>query len=289
MSHQKTNSSQVLLDISRGYSVLNNKQDVFYFKHPSNFESLKEEEYYDIAYQRAIKRGIYSESKLLERYIKGGQWSLEKEEKIKSLKWMIDKSTKASLQITDDFQRKVFSQNIENQRKELQELETSKKKLIGQSAESWASQQRMFKMVEDHIFQDLEFTRKVEIDNDPILVVEMQKKMIELSAKNNLLAAAYDSVFFDVFSLQYRQPMSIFGVDFFTITIFQRYLLSYASILLNKLKNLDMPDEVRSDPLKIFDFNPDAKNKESKVTHGVDDLKNALKNKGKITAEDLIK
>jgi hypothetical protein len=289
MSDQKINSSQILLDISRGYSVLKNKQDVFYFKHPSNLESLKEQEYYDITYQRAIKRGIYSESKLLERYIKGGQWSLEKEEKIKSLKWMIDKSTKASLQITDDFQRKVFTENIENQRKELQELESDKNKLIGQSAESWARQQRMFKTVEDHIFQDLEFKHRAEIGNDAVLVISMQKKIIELSTKNNLLAAAYDSVFFDVFSLQYRQPMSIFGVDFFTITVFQRYLLSYASVLLNKLRNIDMPDEVRSDPLKIFEFNPDAKSQQSKVTHGVDDLKNALKNKGKITAEDLIK
>lgn len=289
MSHQKINSSQILLDISRGYSILKNKQDVFYFKHPSNFESLKEEEYYDIAYQRAVKRGIYSESQLLEKYIKGGQWSLEKEEKIKSLKWMIDKSTKASLQITDDFQRNGFNQKIEAQRKELQQLQADKNKLVGQSAESWASQQRIFKTVADHMFKDLSFKEKAEFDNDPVLVIEMQKKMIELSAKNNLLAAAYDSTFFDIFSLQYREPMSIFDVNFFTVTIFQRYLLSYASVLLNKLKNLDIPDEIRLDPLKIFDFNPDNKNQTSKVSHGVDDLKNALKTKGKITAEDLIK
>lgn len=289
MNHKKINSSQILLDISRGYSILNNKQGVFYFKHPSNFESLKEEEYYEIAYQRAVKRGIYSESQLLEKYIKGGQWSLEKEEKIKSLKWMIDKSTKASLQITDDFQRNGFNQQIEAQRKELQQLQADKNKLIGQSAESWASKQRIFKTVADHMFKDLSFKEKAEFDNDPVLVIEMQKKMIELSAKNNLLAAAYDPTFFDIFSLQYREPMSIFDVNFFTVTIFQRYLLSYASVLLNKLKNLDIPDEIRLDPLKIFDFNPDNKNQTSKVSHGVDDLKNALKNKGKITAEDLIK
>jgi len=289
MSDQKINYSKLLLDISRGYSILKTKKGVFYFKHPTNFEGLKEEEYYDIAYQRAIKRGIYSENQLLEKYIKGGQWSLEKEEKIKSLKWMIDKSTKASLQITDDFQRKAFTQNIESQRRELQELQVSRKKLIGQSAETWAAQQRMFKTIQDHIFKDLEFKEKINIEDDPALIFAMQEKMVELSSKNNLLATAYEPAFFDVFSLEFRQPINIFGVDFFSITIFQKHLLSYASVLLNKLRNLEIPDDIKSDPVKVFDFNPDAKNKESKVSHGVDDLKNTLKNKGKITAEDLIK
>jgi hypothetical protein len=58
--------------------------------------------------------------------------------------------------------------------------------------------------------------------------------------------------------------------------------------LLNKLKNVEMPDEIRNDPVKIFDYNPDNKNKETKTSHGIDDIKQTLKNKGKLTAEDLI-
>jgi hypothetical protein len=288
MSKSKINAAQVLLEVSRGYSIIDVNGEVFYFKHPNNMESLQSEEQYEIIYNRAIKRGISSEEKLLNNYIKRGKWSLEKEEKIKSLKWMIDKSTTASLKITDDHQRNVFSSGIKKQEEELSELQDKRHALIGQSAESWASQQRMFKMVEDHVFSDAKFKKNITIGEDVSFVVNIQKKILELSEKRSLLAAVFQSEFFDVYSIQYRNPMTIFGVDFFNITIFQRYLFSYASVLLNKLKNVEMPDEIRNDPVKIFDYNPDNKNKETKTSHGIDDIKQTLKNKGKLTAEDLI-
>jgi len=289
MSDSALNSSKILLDISRGYSILKTKTGVYYFKHPNNFESLQTEEFYEIAYQRAIKRGISSEDQLLERHTKLGNWSTAKEDKIKTLKWMIDKSEKACQDITDNTQRKVFENQINSQKKELSVLKDERQKLVGYSAESWASQQRMFKMIEDHIFEDKDFKKSVSIESNIAVIVDMHEKSNQLSSKNGLLAAAFDPSFFEIFSVQSHNPLSIFGVDFFSITIFQRYLLSYAAVLLNKLKNVDMPDEVKSDPVKIFDFNANSKNKESKVSHGVDDLKNTLKNKGKITAEDLIK
>jgi hypothetical protein len=288
MSETDTNASQILLEISRGYSVLNHGPKVFYFKHPTNQHNLVTEEYYYARLQKAKKQGILSEDKLIQRYIKRGVWSVKKEDKLKSLKWTINKSIVASQKITDNMQRKFFEQSIEAERKELADLQQERDKLTGQSAENWASQQRMFKIVHDHLFIDKEMKRQVDFNEDIALFILMQDKIVELSSKKNLAAAAFDNSFFDIYSLQYRDPMKIFNVNFYSITIFQRYLLSYASSILNKLKNVEMPDDVKNDPVKILDFNPDDKSSVSKVSHGIDDIKNKIKNKGKLTPEDLI-
>ena len=292
MNKKSINASNILLDISRGYSVFEIGKETLYFKHPSNQNYLQNEEYYEKRLSQAKKRGISSEERLLKEAIKHNFWSVQKDEKLKSLEWTINKSNIAAEKITDNTQKNIFLQSIKKQEDELKSLEKEKLSITRDSAESLASQQRMFKMVEDHIYKDAGLSKKYKAKDEYAIsiIIEIQNKISELSGKEQLLAAAFEPSFFDIYSVQYRDPLSIFNVDFYNITIFQRYLFSYASVLLNKLRNIEIPEEIRQDPLKIYNFNPDQSDKKgSKTTHGVEDMRSAMQNNGKLSAEDLLK
>ena len=40
------------------------------------------------------------------------------------------------------------------------------------------------------------------------------------------------------------------------MTVFQKDLLFYAHVLSSKLKNMDIPDGIRNDPIAIYNFKP---------------------------------
>ena len=58
--------------------------------------------------------------------------------------------------------------------------------------------------------------------------------------------------------------------------------------MLNKLRNVKIPDEISDDPIKIFNYE-EKEESEGKVSHGVDDLKMKSKARGgKLKAEDFL-
>ena len=84
----------------------------YYFKHFSLIEMLKLDEFEKIEFYKATESGIQTREQLIDSAIKIGSWSTEKEEKIKSLEWTINHSTKALNNIQDANQRAAFtSQN----------------------------------------------------------------------------------------------------------------------------------------------------------------------------------
>ena len=81
----------------------------------------------------------------------------------------------------------------------------------------------------------------------------------------------------------------LFQTDFINLTIFQKNLLSFASGLLNKMKNTHIPNEIYGDPVKMYDYEEPKDNEGGKVTHGVEDLREKMKSRGgELKPEDLL-
>tara|TARA_B100000287_G_scaffold68240_1_gene59767 strand:- start:2321 stop:3190 length:870 start_codon:yes stop_codon:yes gene_type:complete len=277
-----------LLDISRGFSILDLKGESYYFRHFSLREMLEFDEFQQIEFKKAVKTGIQTEADLIESAIEMGSWSKEKEEKIKSLKWMIDRSTKALEKMSDLNQRRVFTAQIDGDRKKLEELSQSRAKISSYSAEHLSEQKRFDKMIVSALFYDEEFQNPVEDEKRLELASLVFNKFATLSNKKNVLLAIYKSYFFDVFTAQSHNPLKLFGNSFLSLTVFQKGLLSYANALLNKMKNVRIPDEIVGDPIKIFDYE-EPKDTEKKVSHGLDDLKQKMEMRGgELKAEDLL-
>lgn len=288
MNEEGENVEALLLDVIRGYSKIQSKNQTFYLKHFLAYESLQLEEFEQEALNEAIKKGIKSEKEIIEDAIKRGHWSVKEEESIKSIGWMIEKSESAASKITDNIAKKSFEASISKQKEELEELQSRRNSLTAHSANKLAKRKKIYKEVAGNLFKDEQMT--VNIDRDDIfdLMPVVSEKISKFHNTNLILKMAYSPTFFDVYCLMYRQPHKIMGSNIFNISIWQKSLLFYASILLNKLKNYNVPDGVREDPIKLYKYSEkEQSNDGSRVTHGIDDLRAKMAEKGgKLTAED---
>ena len=282
------NYSSDLLEILQGYSTLEYSGQSYYFKHFSVIEVLELEfdEKKDIA--SSIKNGIKTKNELIKSAIDIGSWSEAKEDKIKSLNWTIKKSESALSKIEDQNQREIFNNQIEAQRKELEEIENERAKIFSYSAEYLAQVKKIRKMVDTSIFLNKEFSEKIESNNSAALTAILFSKFNHLNSRDTSLKASYYAGFFDFFASQAANPLCIFGVTFNELTCFQKNLIIYSSSLLNKIKNVSIPPEIANDPIKVYEYE-EKPHQEAKTSHGVDDLRAKMAMRGgELKAEDFL-
>ena len=279
--------SMLLLEVLRGYSKIKFKEKTFYLKHFTVYEGLTLVEFELEAFDSAITKGIKGEDDLLKLAVDRDQWSKTEEDSIKTLEWTISKSEKALSKMSDPFAKRSFLESIKGQKKELKELQEKRQDLINHSAERLAQRKRYHKEITQSIYLDQEMTENID-QNDLFSIIDsINEKVRQLSDRNNLIKMAFSPSFFDNYCIFNKQPDSILKKDIFEISVWQRNILYYASHLYNKLRNCEMSDDIKQDPIKIYNFNPNTEEKESNVIHGVSDLRSKIaKNGGKLGAED---
>ena len=206
MNEEGLNSGLILLDILRGYSKINYNKKTYYLKHFKVYDTLKLNEFELECFESAKNRGIKDEKELLEISIKNKVWSKREEDTIKSLKWVIEKSERASSKITDILTKKSFENSISGQRKELEELVNRKNSLTNHSAENLASKRRFYKEILNNLFEDSSMKKKVDKDSLFELIPFVNEKVSQFSNLDNILKVAYSSTFFEVYCLMYRSP-----------------------------------------------------------------------------------
>lgn len=280
--------SLILLDILRGFSKINFKDNEIYLKHFIVYEDLHLAEVEIESFASAVKMGVKKEEDLIKNAIDKKFWSKEEEDTIKNLKWVIDKSTDALSKVSDWNLKKNLESSIQSDKDKLISLEDKKQSIISHSAESFAFRKRNTKTLLDNVFVDE--AMKVPIDEDELfdLMPLINDKVEQFVNVENIVRACFNPYFFDLYTLNESNPLNIFNKDIYNITIWQKNLLFYASIILNKLKNVDMPDSVREDPVKIYKYQGQAEKKAGEnVVHGVEDLKEKMAQKnGKLSVED---
>lgn len=272
-------ANSALLDIHRGFSVLKYGGRDFYFKHFSLEDTLMMDEFYVKSLENAKKSGIKTESELIEQAIKRASWSIKKEEEIKSLIWTRDKLIAASNKANDPLQKKTIMISAEEKDKQIKSLNESREKIINYSAESFASNKRTMKLLESSCFLDSSFKEPVDLDEVSKYALSCFSKIGELSQRDFLLNVAYNTSFFEIYMLQYRQPENIFGRSGLKLSIFQKTLLSCANSLLNKLKNTTIPDSIMNDPVKVLNYD-EKRDSKSKTSEGVGDLREKMASRG---------
>ena len=279
--------SQVLLEISRGYSIFTVNNKNYYFKHFSIEEMLELEEFEKNQMIVAQKSGIKTRTELVKDAMKYGAWTQSEEDKLTSIEWTINNSLKALDKMSDPVTRRGFSTQIEKQREELNQLQNKKDKIAAYSAESLAQQKRVSKMIQNSLFNDKEFKKPIQLKDVEILGALVFSKFAELANKDNLLRASYLSYFFEVF-MATKNCLDLFQVKFMDLTIFQKGLISYSRALLNKMQNTKIPEEIYGDPIKMFNY-VEPKENEGNKSEGIDDIKRKMKSRGgELKAEDLL-
>jgi len=272
-------ANSALLDINRGYSVLNASGRDFYFRHFTLLDALQMDEEYDKALAHAQRSGIKSEKELIEQAIKRKSWSIQKEEEIKSLEWTIDKMILAEKKMSDAHMKKSALASIDAKRNAIKDIQEQRKKITSYSAENLSESRRIKYLVESTCFKDRGFSEPVDEDLFFEHSIACFSKIGEFNDKNFILNVAYNTAFFELFVLSYRQPEVLFKNAGLGLTVFQKNLLVYANSLLNKFKNVSIPDNIAKDPVKILEYD-EKDGKTGKTSQGVDDLKEKMKSRG---------
>ena len=286
---EKKNSglyASCLLDVIRGYSILEYGDKIYYFKHFKIVDLLEFDHLQEKDIKEAIKSGIKTEKTLLDSAIKIGSWTTKKEESLKSQEWMLKKSITALAKIKDPAQRKIFNTQIESQRRDLNELKEARTKIISYSAEHLSELKKIKRMTGRSVFADLNFSETFPEEDESMLASLLFAKNTELGNRDNLLNCSYFGGFFDLFATEGVAPL--INKSFEEMTVLQKNLLVLSNSLFNKIKRVEIPDEFMGDPVKIMDYE-EKEDGESKTSHGVDDLKMKMKARGgKLKAEDFL-
>ena len=250
----------------------------FYFKHFTMQDMLILDESYDFSLKNAAKRGIKTEKELIEVAIKRGFWSKALEEETKSLEWSIEKIDQAKNKSSDPNQKKSIGNSINEKKDKLKDIAQKRQKITGISAESFAENQKIKLLLKLTCFKDKGFTEPISEQESLLYLVPCLNKLGEFNDRIFLLNIAYNTSFFELFCLHYRQPHVIFNKSGFDLSSFQKNLLVYSNSLLNKLKNVSIPENILRDPVKILEY--EEKRGSDKKTEGIEDLKQKFKNSG---------
>jgi hypothetical protein len=284
---KKANSA--LIDIVRGYSIIYVDSKKFYFKHLTLRDHLSLDERYDQYIKDAQKSGIKTEEEIIALAIKNNYWTINKEDEIKSLDWSIKKLEQAREKMSDPLQKYSIKANIEEKIATLNKIKQDRSKIANYSAENFAQNKKIRELISSTFFKDQEFKETLGESEAYSYISELFEKMSDLSDKEIILNAAYLGSFFELFTLHYRQPHVVFGKSGFDLTIYQKNLLVYANSLLNKFKNVSIPDGILDDPVKILNYVEKDHSADSKTTYGIEDLreKSAARG-GSLKAEDFL-
>lgn len=285
----KEKASSNLLEIIRGYSILNAGSREFYFKHMSIMMSYIVDDEYDKYIVSAQKSGIKTEQEIIQHAIANGFWSKINEDEIKSLKWSLDKKRKTKESMTDGLQIISINNSIKKDEEDLNKILEKRNDLIGYSAENFASNKKIQFILKNCLFQDEDLSKLIDENDYGIIIQPFIEKMTHLSDRETLAYAAYENSFFELFLLNYRTPHVLFNKPLFDLTIYQKNILMLANSILNKFKNMNIPDEIQNNPLKILEYTDKKDQETKKTTHGVDDLKlKSAARGGKLIAEDFL-
>jgi len=288
MKNEDYKHSINLLDIVRGYSVLTYGKKVYYFKHFSIITLLELDYLEKMDLAASVKAGIKKEEDLIELAIKRKTWSISKEEKMKSLAWMIKKSMNELKKMNDPAQKKVFQAQIKNQERDLKELKRERAEICRYSAEVLVGLKKVKKMMSGSLFLDKAFTKKCSEEEKEDLTALLVERNNELTDREALISASWFGGFFNLFAAQGDGSFKLLNKSFEEMTSPQKNLIILSNALLNKIKNTQMPEEIMDDPVRMLDYE-EKEVSENKTSYGVDDLKRKMEARGgELKAEDFL-
>ncbi len=279
--------ASILYEILAGKSeLLSESGEKFFYRHPTVFEGEFEAKFYNEYKLQGLKMGLKSEEFLLEDAKKYGFWSSTEEEEIKQLRFLLPRQQAALAKHSEPSIRRSIEARVEETESRLKDIGNKRDDIVKYSLESYISRKVNIKLFKYFIYDNEEC--EGEISDKQLYDVSKSffDKYSLLTDKNQLLNACYGT-FFELFSVMKNNPDGIFGKNIYQITIFQKSLLVFASILRAKLDNYHkIPDKVINDPVALFHYSMSDKGETEKY-----DIREEIKRKGgleNMKAEDKV-
>lgn len=267
---------RIYSEITNGFSKIDVKGNLFYFKHPSFAEHFGIYSNYDIILAEAKKRGLDTEKEQLENAILEGWWSSEKEYEINILKKTVHNLNKTKNKLVLPSQKDAIDSQIKRNRAILATFSKERKDIIRYTAEDYANQRFLDETVIISTYKNRELTERAFSgdtyydlsDEDVEKIREGHNNNLFVFSFNNLKLIAASGFFQNLIYLNDDAP-GFWGKPCSLCTKYQIDLLIYGKMYKNLIKNYSengkpVSDEILEDPEKFIDWVDNQSNTGSK-------------------------
>ena len=264
---------KIFRDVVRGYSTTVLDKDFVYIKHLTPHDQVEleeiEENYFDIA----LKKGVPTESDMMEFLIQEEQWSEKDDQFIQDKKYFLEtlKTSRVKMVIKNQIDKQ--DETIAAEQVELEKKELEKMSLLGNTCEKYAKDRlNDFYMIKS-FYKDKGLTKQLfsedrfdELENADIKkVVIRYNQLFESFSEVNIQYTILEDFYSPYLSFA-EDSMQFYGKPFCELTYNQVRLIVYTRVFKNIFdSNEDIPEGIRKDPAKLLDFGGSSKEERDKA------------------------
>lgn len=255
---------KLLSEIIKGYSAFEYEGSTVHIKHFGHEEQSQLEGQYEEVFQKAKKQGLPTEKEAMEILKEQELWTEKEENELDAQKKYIDnlKDTEKGLIIPSQIES--IKKDIEEAEGKYQELNFKRKSLLSETCEGYSKKKNndyslylsFYRNAEcnEKFFSEEEFDLLTKRDLNDLLqqyvlaTEHLSIRNIKFLAINNMF-----NIYYNI--LGAKNIYKFFDKPVYECSFYQLNLLNYAKILNSIIENSEkMPDVVKKDPDKIFDF-----------------------------------
>lgn len=250
-----------MVAILLGYSVDIYENQKVFIKHFGYTDNLETDYQYRIAYDEAMRRGIWTKEKKLEELKKEGSWTEKEDETLASLYSALGHLKKQRSKLYLPSQVAIKNEQIKETEVKLSKLQFKKDQLLYSTAEKKAERRAEDYFVYSSFFLDSKFERPFfhesfdDIDSDTLL----QLKNVYFRSMETILGGGTKRIALsrDFIDLMYtaEHPYEILGKPYAFYTTFQLDLINFGRFFKHILSSDPPPPQsAKEDPDKLEEW-----------------------------------
>ena len=249
-----------------GYSVAQIGQKDVYVKHMNIRDQRYLHQYYEKYRRIALDRGLESEEDRISYVLKEDLWSAEDDLELATLKSQLETLRRTVKLLPLPSQRENMQAEIDNVRKEVDQLSTKRKQVIGQTAEDYATTRSGDEMLrfllfknpnlKEHLYTEQEFgeLESWEVFKITEIQAEIQQRFSDIRVQEAVLRP-----FFSMYLSLCEDVAGFYGKPIPLLSIYQLRVVLFGKMFFNIFQfTEDIPEGIMQDPEKLIAFS-DAK------------------------------
>jgi len=264
---------KIFRDIVRGYSTAIIEEDFVFIKHMTPHDQVELEEVEQKYFKIAEKRGVPTEKDMMDFLIQEGEWSDSKDKEIEKKKMFLESLKTARNKMVLKSAIDKQSELIQKEQNALNELETHKASLIGNTCEKYAKDRMNdFYMIKsfykDKDLKEILFSEEVydQLEDRDIKKYIFNYNEIFSGFTEESIQYTILEEFYSPYLSFAEDSMQFYGKPFCALTYNQIRLIVYTRVIKNIFDtNENIPESIRKDPAKLLEFGSSSKEERDKA------------------------
>lgn len=266
-------------EIFDGYTECEFNGRLVYLKHLTIKDQRYLSLYYDKYKQRAIDRGVKTEEDVLLDLKNDGLWNDDDDVRIETLESEIENLKKTQANLFLRSQQEAMQKTIEEKQSEHLNLLSTRKEIVGKTAEDYASNMSVAEMIRYFVFdspklkkhafcsEDFDEMSDNEVVRLRLLQKQINDRMDELTIQETVLRP-----FFSMYLSFCENPRDFFGKPMVDLSVFQMKMVLFGKVFHSVFQYTeDIPEHIKEDPEKLLAFSESKQNKSRGGKSFIDD------------------